>query len=81
MHSKRTRLDRFISEQCGINKRDVRLLLAQGRVRVDDVLAESIHQVIDQFTHVLFDGQVLQSDRPIHLMLHKPVGVVSATRH
>lgn len=80
MHSYRTRLDRFISEHCGINKRDVRLLLAQGRVRVDGEPAEAIHQAIGQFTHVLFDGQVLQSESPVYLMLHKPVGVVSATR-
>lgn len=80
MHSKRTRLDRFISEHCGINKRDVRLLLAQGRVQVDGDKAESIHQAVDQFSHVVFDGLVLQADRPVYVMLHKPVGVVSATR-
>ena len=80
MHSRRTRLDRFISEHSGINKRDVRLLLAQGRVQVDGANAASIHQAVDQFSHVVFDGQVLQSDRPVYVMLHKPVGVVSATK-
>lgn len=80
MHASRTRLDRFISEQCGINKRDVRLLLAQGRVQVDGINAVAIHQTIDPFSHVVLDGRILQFRRPIHLMLHKPVGVVSATR-
>lgn len=80
MHSKRNRLDRFISERCGINKRDVRLLLAQGRVQVDGENAASIHQAVDQFSHVVCDGLVLQADRPVYVMLHKPVGVVSATR-
>lgn len=80
MHSTRTRLDRFISVHTGINRRDVRLLLAQGRVQVNGAKAASIHQPIDQFHHVVLDQQVLQAQRPVYLMLHKPVGVVSATQ-
>lgn len=79
MQSTRTRLDRFISVHTGIFRRDVRAVLAQGRVTVNGELATGISQVIDQFAHVLLDDQVLQARIPIYIMLNKPAGVVSAT--
>lgn len=80
MQSNKSRLDRFISAKTGIKKSDVRLLLAQGRVFIDGVKAVQVNQVIDQFTHVRLDHQLLQAENPIYLMMHKPVGVVSATK-
>ena len=80
MQSKHARLDRFISEKVGINRRDVRLLLAQKRVLVDDDLATDVHQVIGEFSLIVFDGQVLQANKPSYVMMHKPPGVVSATK-
>jgi 16S rRNA pseudouridine516 synthase len=79
VQSTRTRLDRFISVHTGIFRRDVRAVLAQGRVTVNGELATGISQVIDQFAHVLLDDQVLQARIPIYIMLNKPAGVVSAT--
>ena len=78
--SKRVRLDRFISEQVGINRRDVRAMLARGRINLDGSPARSISQLIDQFTHVTLDGRVLQANSPEYVMLNKPAGVVTATR-
>jgi 16S rRNA pseudouridine516 synthase len=80
MESRFTRLDRFISVQTGINRKHVRLMLARGRVLVDGVQATDIQQPIGEFSRVLLDGQVLQANTPRYVMLHKPVGVVSATR-
>ncbi|MFT6287439.1 MAG: 16S rRNA pseudouridine516 synthase [Halieaceae bacterium] len=79
MQSTRTRLDRFISVHTGIFRKDVRAVLAQGRVTVNGKLATGISQVIDQFAHVLLDDQVLQARTPLYIMLNKPAGVVSAT--
>ncbi|WP_025819438.1 pseudouridine synthase [Shewanella marina] len=79
MQSKRARLDRFISVRTGINKKNIRLLLAQGRVTVDGVIARDIDLQVNEFSHVVFDDQVLQQNQPIYMMLNKPVGVVSAT--
>ena len=75
----KTRLDRFISQKKGLNKRDVRLILAQGRVTVDGIIANDIQQIIQPFTSVIFDGEKLQSAQACYLMLNKPTGVVSAT--
>ncbi|BFM15492.1 16S rRNA pseudouridine(516) synthase [Maricurvus nonylphenolicus] len=80
MKVSRTRLDRFISSHTGVNRRDVRLMLARGRISVDGELAGCIQQPIHEFTHVTLDGDVLQARKPTYLMLNKPVGVVSATR-
>jgi 16S rRNA pseudouridine516 synthase len=80
MQSKTARLDRFLSSRAGISRRDVRPILAQGRVTVDGAIATRINQVIGEFTHVLLDNEVLQARLPVYIMLHKPTGVVSATR-
>ncbi len=80
MDSRRARLDRFISAQTGVNRRDVRLMLAQQRILVDGVPATSIQQVIDQFSHVVLDSCVLQANEPSYVMMNKPIGIISATK-
>jgi len=80
MSISRARLDRFISDKCQINRKKVRLLLAQKRVRVDGVIATDIAQAIDKFSVILFDNKVIQQHKPLYIMLHKPVGVVCATK-
>lgn len=80
MQSKRARLDRFISHHIQIPKKQVRLLLAQGRVLVDGAIARDIDLQIDQFSHIICDGLVLQQRQARYIMLNKPVGVVCATK-
>jgi 16S rRNA pseudouridine516 synthase len=80
MAANKHRLDRFISRITGIPKNDVRLLLAQKRVLVNNHLAESTHIMVDQFSLVSLDGNILQNKKPIYLMMHKPKGVISATK-
>ncbi|MEH6550763.1 MAG: 16S rRNA pseudouridine(516) synthase [Pseudomonadales bacterium] len=80
MEAPRTRLDRFISSHAGINRRDVRAVLASGRVLVDGVMAREINQVVHEFSHIVLDGKVLQANTPSYVMMHKPAGVVSATK-
>lgn len=79
MQSKRARLDRYLSKQLTINRKDVRLLLAQGRVKLDGITATSITQLVDEFTQVRLDDEILQDKIPSYIQLHKPKGIVSAT--
>ena len=74
------RLDRFLANQPCFNRQQVRLLLVQRRVRVDGVTtADPLHEV-REFSRVEVDEQLLQAGRPArYLMLHKPMGCVSAT--
>lgn len=73
------RLDRFISEHSNISRRAVRLMLAQKRISVDGIIADDISQRIDKFSKIVLDGNTIQDKQALYIMLHKPVGVVSAT--
>lgn len=75
-----TRLDRFISDFCQVNRKSVRLMLAQKRVYVDGKVATDIAQIVDCFSHIVIDDSVVQNNPPVYIMLHKPVGVVCATK-
>lgn len=75
-----TRLDRFIARNTPFKKSEVRLLLAQRRVIVDGMVADSIQQRITPFSQVEVDGCCLNANTPVYLMLHKPAGVVCATK-
>lgn len=79
MESRKSRLDRFVSSKTGINRRDVRLLVAKKRILINSVPATDINQVIGQFDHIQLDEQVLQNNQAVYVMLNKPTGVVSAT--
>lgn len=74
------RLDRYLGNTLGINRRDIKLLLAQGRVLVDDAPAIAVDQLVNQFSRILVDGKLLPHLTPVHLQMHKPVGLLSATR-
>jgi 16S rRNA pseudouridine516 synthase len=76
------RLDRLLSSQPHLNRKTARQLLIDGRIRVDQqVITDGLYD-ISQFNRVELDEQVLQAGKPArYFMLHKPVGVVSATEH
>lgn len=80
MAESKHRLDRLISIKTGMPKKHIRLVLAQKRVRVDGELAKSIHQVVDAFSFITLDDKILQQRKRLYIMLHKPIGVVSATK-
>ena len=80
MSSYRTRLDRFLSAERGISRKDLRSILAQGRVTIDGVPATHMNQLVQQFTHITLDDQILRAQTPVYLMLNKPPEVVSATK-
>jgi 16S rRNA pseudouridine516 synthase len=73
------RLDRYISKQCSLNRKAVKLMLAQQRVKVDGIIAGNADQIINKFSKVELDNQTLQDNAPVYVMLHKPVGVESST--
>lgn len=76
----RTRLDKFIRKSMGVTRKNVQLLLAQKRVRVDDAIVTDSDLIVDKFSNIVLDGEVLQQKHASYVMLHKPVGVVSATK-
>lgn len=76
------RLDRFLSNLPRFSRADARLLLAEGRLRVDGQTVRDGRQEVREFSHIELDGKLLQAGKPArYFMLHKPAGVVSATEH
>ena len=80
MQSKRSRLDRFLSSELKVPRKEIKLILAKGLVSIDGVVINDAQHLVEEFSQVSYNGQVLQSRIPHYLMLHKPTGVVSATK-
>ena len=80
MATKRSRLDRYLSSALRINRKDVKPLLAAGRIRVNGEIARDSDLLINQFASVIVDDMALPCVRPHYLMLNKPAGILSATK-
>ena len=80
MQTKSFRIDRYLSKHLNINRRDIKLMLAQGRIIINDEIIREVNTIVEEFDHVIFDGDVLKNKQPLYIMLNKPVGVVSATK-
>ncbi|POA19591.1 16S rRNA pseudouridine(516) synthase [Pseudomonas sp. FW300-N1A1] len=75
------RVDRFLSNLPRFNRKQVRLLLVERRIKVDGQVVSDPHFEVREFSCVECDGEVLQAGKPPrYFMLHKPQGCVSATR-
>lgn len=76
------RIDRLLSNLPRFSRQHVRLLLAAGRVRVDGQACRDSCFEVRAFHRVEVDDELVQAGKPArYFMLHKPVGVVSATSH
>ncbi|WP_417584323.1 pseudouridine synthase [Nitrincola sp.] len=74
------RLDRFLARTLQRSLKQIRLDLVKGRVKVDGEFCDEPARLVHQFTRIDYDDQVLQNNLPIYILLHKPVGVVCATK-
>ncbi|WP_395731217.1 pseudouridine synthase [Prosthecobacter sp.] len=75
------KLDRLIAGYEAMGRQAAHLAIAARRVRVDGVCVTDGHHPVDRFTLVELDDSVVQaSERALYLMLHKPVGILSATK-
>ena len=75
------RIDRFLSNLPRFNRKQVRLLLVEKRVRIDGKIVSDPHADVLEFSRVEVDDELLQVGKPArYFMLHKPPGCVSATR-
>lgn len=72
------RLDKILSG-AGYGRKEARECIRQGRVRLDGAVVTSPETKCPESAQVTVDGQSLTRGYT-YLMLHKPAGVVSATR-
>ncbi|WP_263264104.1 pseudouridine synthase [Pseudomonas sp. RIT-PI-S] len=74
------RVDRFVANLPGFNRQQARLALARGEVSVDGQPAYDPRLDVRTFNTVCVRGKVVQQGVAArYLMLHKPMGCVSAT--
>lgn len=75
------KLDRLLAKHDSIGRSRARAAILAGRVTVDGAITRRFDHPVDRFARVELDGHPLRPPaRRLHLMLHKPAGVVSATR-
>ncbi len=75
------KLDRLLAKHNSMGRNRARCCVVERRVMVDGQTATRIDLEVDRFSRVELDGvPVHEPERLLHLMLHKPVGVLSATR-
>lgn len=75
------KLDRLIAAHQSMGRQAAHLAIAAKRVRVNDVLVTDSHHPVDRFMRVALDECVIQQpERALYVMLHKPEGVLSATK-
>jgi 16S rRNA pseudouridine516 synthase len=80
MQTKSFRIDRYMSKHLAINRRDIKLMLAQGRIVINGEITRDVTKIVKEFDRVVFDGEILQDKSPSYIMLNKPLGIVSATK-
>jgi len=77
----RVRLDRLLASQGPWSRKEVKKLIKAGRVRIGERLARRPEEKVNpEAEPVYVDGEPVSYRRHLHLVLHKPPGVLSATR-
>lgn len=71
------RLDKALS-MAGYSRSEAKGMIAKGRVRVNDAVARDPGMNV-QPENVYLDGAPIDARQELHLMIHKPAGVVTAT--
>lgn len=74
------RLDKFISSQLNISRKEARTAILRGRAAVGGATVRTADFKIDENADsVAFDGQALSYKKHIYIIMNKPRGVLSAS--
>lgn len=74
------RLDKIVASTGRFSRREVKLLVREGRVLADGRAVKSAEEKFDPLlARITVDGAPLAYSEHCYLMLHKPAGVLSAT--
>ena len=74
------KLDRLLGKHQGMGRKRARQAVVEGRIRVDGDVVTGVDMEVGRFSRVEMDGLVVRdAERLLHIMLHKPAGILSAT--
>lgn len=75
------KLDRLIARHRQMGRTTALRAIAARRVRVDGLVMINGHAEVDRFSTVMLDEEPVQAaERGLYLLMHKPVGWLSATK-
>lgn len=74
------RLDKYLSEALGLSRSQSRALIAKKKVLVDGLVAQKADWPLQGGETITLEGQRLERQKYVYLMLNKPQGVVSASQ-
>ena len=74
------RLDKIVSNQTGYSRKEVKELVRNKRIMVNDVIVSKSDIKVDPIYDLIsLDGENINVKKKVYLMLNKPKGYVSAT--
>lgn len=74
------RIDKIIASQTNYSRKDVKKLISQKKVRVNDEIVKRPEQKFDELRDTIYiDENKLDMKKHIYLVLNKPQGYISAT--
>lgn len=76
------RLDKYLSERTGMTRSESRKAITKGRVAVNGAICRKADTQVAEDAAIALDGTPLAGayQKYVYIMLHKPEGVVSASR-
>lgn len=74
------RLDKWLSSQTQLSRRDAAACIRRGRVCVNGVVVTDPARKVDSAADVTWDGQAVSYQPHIYIMLNKPAGVLCVSR-
>ena len=74
------RIDKIISSQTNYSRKDVKKLISQKKIRVNDEIVKRPEQKVNEQQDAIYiDGNKLDMKKHISLVLNKPQWYISAT--
>lgn len=72
-------ISQFIAKHSGLGKRHAKKLLEAGEVFLNHELVTDGNLPLGKFDHLSTNGEILQDRTARYILLHKPIGILSAT--
>lgn len=69
----------FIAQRSGLGKRHAKKILEAGEVLLNNLPISDGNIPLEKFDHLTVSGEILQSNTARYILLHKPIGILSAT--
>ena len=74
----KTRIDKLISDNLCLSRKQVKSILSEGRVQLDGKTVLKGEEKADENSLITLDGKKISVSKYVYIMLNKPQGVVSA---